>query len=406
MEAGTRVRRRGAARAGLAVLVLLVAVAAVLGQPRAGAVFSATTGGPASTLASSACFSTGLDHVRSGTVTSTAAGQLLVTITPADPARSVLLFTAASNSNVPGGSTVRGTMVTATQLRFDRVTQETAPAAIEITWPVAAYYCGLRVQRGEVTMSTAAVDVPLSTPVSAVGQAFATLSWTTTATSSTWDANDAVSGDMADTTTLRLRDDGPFTTSQDDHLISWQVVELDPLLGAVVRATSSMTETATTVTATLPRAVDPTRTLLLASWTAVGNGPAIGYRLVQAALASGTQVTFTRSVTTAGQSLPLLTAVAVELVGARAQSGTAHLATGTATVTASVSAVNRTRSVALTTSVHGPGTSVGRTSYTGDDVLGVTSASITLPSSTSVQLRRLSTVGDADITWQVVELPK
>ena len=94
-----------------------------------------------------------------------------------DPAKSFLIFETRSNSNRPVASIVRGRIPIAcanpcTTIEFERVTDEGAPATINIQWYVVTFVTGVRVQRGETAQDALVKDVTLPLTLSAVNQAF------------------------------------------------------------------------------------------------------------------------------------------------------------------------------------------------------------------------------------------
>ncbi len=68
-----------------------------------------------------------------------------------------------------------------------------------------------------------------------------------------------------------------------------------------------------------------------------------------------------------------------------------------------ITAVDLTRAVVFSPVQAVAGQSLGRTSYNGDDVIGVSSATMALSSSTLLTMERDNTVASADISWFVVE---
>ena len=88
--------------------------------------------------------------------------------------------------NRPVASLLRGRIPIAcanpcTTIEFERVTDEGAPATINIQWYVVTFVTGVRVQRGETTQDALVKDVTLPLALSAVNQAFVLWSKTTDA---------------------------------------------------------------------------------------------------------------------------------------------------------------------------------------------------------------------------------
>lgn len=231
-----------------------------------------------------------VSSVQSGTTSSSAAGTLTVTITTVDTTKSMLIFQTRHSSNRPVGSTVRGRIASATTIEFVRVTDEASPATIDIQWYVVSYASGVKVQRGEFDQSSATTNITI-TAVAAVAQSFVTWSKTSVNSSSSYNDDDPVVGELTSTTNLQFR--GTATTG---HTVSWQVIEYTSSADiAVQKGTTSMSGTTTSVTATLSPAVDVDRTFVLVGYRAAGSGGDIGARMVRAQLTNSTTVTIDRT---------------------------------------------------------------------------------------------------------------
>ena len=103
-----------------------------------------------------------LSGVQTGTAVSNANGTLTVPISAINPAQSILFFETSSDSDRPPGSTVRGTIASATTLTFIRVTDEVAPAPINIRWYVATFASGVeRATRRGRSDAPRSIDVPI-----------------------------------------------------------------------------------------------------------------------------------------------------------------------------------------------------------------------------------------------------
>jgi hypothetical protein len=226
-----------------------------------------------------------------------------------------------------------------------------------------------------------------------------TWSKTATATDTSWADNDPTLGVLTSNTNLQFR----TNTAAASHTIYWQVVEFtDPAMITVQAGTSSLTGTATSTTATLGTAVTTSRTFVLVGARSTGNGTDIGSGMVRAQLTSATQITLDRSAT--NYDVTEIAWQAIELKdGSRAQHGTTALGSGTASATPALTTVDTTRATAFAPLQTGGGQNGGRTGYTGDDVLGVATATLSITSSTQLTVTRGSTVASADIPWFVVE---
>ena len=114
---------------------------------------------------------------QSGTVANAANGIQVVNISGIDPAKSFLIFETRHNINRPVASALRGRIPIAcanpcTTIEFERVTDEGAPATINIQWYVVTFVTGVRVQRGETVQDALVKNVTLPLALSAVNQAF------------------------------------------------------------------------------------------------------------------------------------------------------------------------------------------------------------------------------------------
>ena len=336
--------------------------------------------------------------VQTGTATSTATGTLTVTIAAVDPTKAFLLFSTRSSSADPDSSMVRGRIASATTLEFARNSNDAA--AIEIRWYVVSYPSGIRVQRGEVTQSATTVNVTLPQALGSLSRAFVTYSKTPAATDTTHNATIPVLAALTTTTNLQLR----TNTAATSHVIWWQVVEyLSAADINVQRGTTAITGTATSATVTLPAAVDLAKTFVLVSYRTAGTGNDLGRRMIRAQLASTTSITIDRAVGGTGDDLTEIAWEAVELRdGSTVQRGSAAFASGAATATATLTAVNLAKTVAFASAQGGAGQAMGRSPYVTSDVLGVASFTFAL-TATQLTAQRTSTVAAADAGWFVVQ---
>ncbi|MEO7118157.1 MAG: hypothetical protein ABIZ34_04210, partial [Candidatus Limnocylindrales bacterium] len=184
-----------------------------------------------------------IQQVQSGTAVNSANGTQTITISSIDPTKSFLIFQAASDSNRPAGSTVRGRLASATTIEFERVTNGVAPepAPINIQWYVATFGSGVKVQRGEVAQSATIVNVPI-TAVASLSQAFVLWSKTAAAADPDWDGDDQVLADLTSTTNLQVR----ANVLNAAHIVSWQVVEFTNAADINVQRGTITTMTGTT----------------------------------------------------------------------------------------------------------------------------------------------------------------
>jgi hypothetical protein len=167
-----------------------------------------------------------------------------------------------------------------------------------------------------------------------------------------------------------------------------------------------MTGATLSATATLSPAVNVNKTFVLVGIrTTDGITTDIGARMVRAVLTNSTTITFDRSV--AGSSdITEIVWQAVELKdNSFVLQGSANLATGAAVANVNTGAaiINTQRAVGFISTQGGGGQNMGRSSYVGDDIIGVATATVGLTGAQQVTLTRDSTVGPADLGWFVVQ---
>ncbi len=379
--------------ASLAAVTAVLAIATLL--PRTEAVFSGTTQDGANSFSNAACFYRAA--VQSGSTTSTANGVKTVTITSVDPTKAFLLFSTRHDLNRPVGSEVAGRIANATTLEFNRGTDEASPVTITIEWSVVEYDCGVAVQRGSAVPSAATTNVTIAA-VNSVAAAFVTWSKVPNPADTTWGGNDPLVGELTSTTNVQLRQDisGPSAT------IYWQVVEFtDPTKINVQKGSTSLTGGATSTTATLGSAVTTSRTFVLAGARRPDGGVDIGSGMVRASLTNSTTITFDRSV--ANYDVTEISWQAVELMdGSTVQSGAATLASGAASTTATITAVDLAKTTSFLSTQTNGGQNGGRTAYITDDIIGVACATARVTSTTQLTLTRTSTAASAQFAWFVV----
>ena len=342
-----------------------------------------------------------LSGVQTGTAVSNANGTLTVTISAINPAQSILFFETSSDSDRPPASTVRGTIASATTLTFIRVTDEVAPAPIDIRWYVATFASGVNVQRGEVAQAAAVIDVPIN-PLAAVDHAFVTWSKTPLDTDqNNLSEDDPVLGEITSTTNLQFR----VVTPAAGHTISWQVVEFtNPPDVLVQKGSTSLIGGALSVDVTIP-AVNVSSTFVLVGYTTSGIDADIGARMLRAQLIDATTIRIDRAIPGTGDDIPEIFWQAVELLdGSEVIRGSANLAAGVGQVAAGLGGrtVNLGGAVAFASSQPFNGQSMGLSPYAGDDVPGVCSVTMDL-APTYVMLNRANTADSCDVGWFVVQ---
>jgi len=246
--------------------------------------------------------------VQSGTLSINSNGgtnKVNVGVTSVDTSKTFLIFQTRHNNNRPVGSTVRGRLVSPTSVEFVRVSDETSPGSpINIQWYLVEYSSGVKVQRGVLSQSNTATSMNTTiTAVASTTRAFVLWSKTPKLSDNVFSGDDPVIGELTTTSNLQFR---WGQSASDSHIINWQVVEFTDSADINVQKGSiaTMNASTTSVTATLPTAVDPAATFILVGYriTASSNSN-IGARLFRARLTSGTSIVIDRSVT-GSESVP------------------------------------------------------------------------------------------------------
>ena len=383
----------------LRLLVVATALAVATGAPTAVlGVFTAARSVPSNSFSSGGCMLPRVSDVQRGTATSAANGTLTVAITAVDPTRAFLVFSTSHASNRPGSSMLRGQLSSSTALNFTRVTDEVSPPPITIEWSVVEYECGVLVQRGETTMTTATVDVTLAAVPT--DRSFVLFSKTVYAAAGAFGADETQVAEVTGPTTLQLR------TPATGGIVAWQVVSFTQAGAASVQRGSTSLGPADTAASVPIASADPSRTFVLASHqSSTASGPDMGARMVRVELASSTSLAVSRS--TVGSSRPIEEVhwQVVELLdGSQVQSGVLEQ---TAAVPSSDVALPRAvdlrRATALGSVQHGSGQNAGRGSYVTDDMPGEMSFSLQLADASTLRVTRQSAVDEASVAWSVVE---
>ena len=345
-------------------------------------------------------------QVQSGTVANAANGTQVVNISGIDPAKSFLIFETRHAGNRPVASLLRGRIPIAcanpcTTIEFVRVTDEGAPATINIQWYVVTFASGVRVQRGETPQDSLAKDVTLPLTLSAVNQAFVLWSKTTDAAGGEFSDNETVLGEITSTTTVQFR--STFSTPFD--IITWQVVEFTNAADInVQKGTTAMLAGTTSVTATLSPAVDENKTFVLAGFMTTGTGVDMGSRMLRAELTDSTTITIQRSVAGTPDNITEIFWQAIELKDkSTVVRGSSTFAAAVAQVTVPIAPhLDVSQSIAFGSVQSGAGQNLGRSPYVADDIIGVGSVTMAL-SATQLTLDRNNTAATAEIDWFIVE---
>jgi hypothetical protein len=383
----------------VAVLVVAVLVAAVLPPPGVVlALFTSSVPAGGNTATANSCLAAETKTIQKGTATSTGDGTTTVAISAVDTTKAFLIFNLSTNSNRPVGSVIRGRLASATSLEFIRSTDETS--MITIQWYVVEYTCGVKVQPGDVTVDSVPKDVTI-TAVSSLSSAYVTWSGNVAAADQSWDMNDPYVGELTSTTNLEFR---TGTIVGGLHTVSWQVIEFtSSRFGWVQKGTTSLTGGALSTTVTLSTGVDTTKAFVLTGLRSInGSGADIGDRMIRTRLTNSTMLIIDRAVAGDDDIDEISWQVIEFKQRVRVQQGNASFGSGTATVNASLSPVDTNATIALASTQDSSGQGSGRTSYVGDDILGVGQATLAV-SATQLTLIRANTAAAADIAWFVIE---
>ncbi len=341
--------------------------------------------------------------VQSGTATSNVNGTVTVSIASVDLTRSFLIFQTRSNGDRPVNSMLRGRIASATTLEFVRLTNESTPATINIQWYVVSFTSGVRVQRGDVSVTAATLNVTIS-PVSAVSRAFVLWSKSSGASETAWNSTDPDLGELTTPSNLQFR----VTTASTTQVISWQVVEFTAPNDINVQKGSITTMTGNTlsVTATLGSPVDVNRTFVLVGYrvASTATGSDVGRRMLRAQLTDSTTITIDRSIAGSPDNISEIVWQAVELRdGSTVQRGSAAFASGVSQQTVALgTTVDPSISVPFASVQPAAGQNMGRSSLSTNDIIGVGCVTLAL-SPTQLTLTRNNTAADADVGWFLVQ---
>jgi len=322
-------------------------------------------------------------------------------------ARAFLFFQINSNLNRPVVGEIRGRIFSSTQLEFTRNTNEAS--TVNISWYVAEFESGIRVQRGTTIPAAATTNVAI-TPVAALNRAFVLWSKTPVATDSLWSDDDSTIGELTALNNLQFR----ATAANAGHTIYWEVVEFTIAADIFVQKGNSgaMIAGISSVSIGLGTPVDPTRSFVLVSnRNPAGGGSAnIGDRMLRGRLtgcaATCSLVTVDRDPARTAVAIPQFNFQVVTInSGAAVRSGVQNFPAATATQTPALApAVDLTRSWAFLSTMNGGGQNQGLTALGGfGHLTGVTTFTTALAAA-SLTLTRQNTAASADVSWYVVEM--
>lgn len=383
-------------RSGWRVLTLVAAPVVVAVVLLAAAVLSDAVTVPGSTFAIQDCTTAELASVQRGTATTTTHGATDVAITAVAPERSFVLASVRSASADPGDSLVRVELAATDRVTITRSTDAASPPAVDVTWTVVEYSCGVNVQRGTSSGdgSSSTHDVVIS-PVDP-SRSFALVTSTPQQSSPSVGLGDSWSPSLPDERTLRLRNAAPAAAGS---TVAWQVVEMAATAGSVQQVAGVVPDGAATADLALTTAVDPGTTLVLASPRPGAGVGSLADATVRAEIAGSSTLRLSRQ--TSGGIVRVEAFVVSFTDGTTVQSGQLELGPGEASDTATITAVDASRTAVLSTTSIAGGQSWGSTDSTGL-VVGEATATFELAAADSVVVKRAATTSTARFTYQVV----
>lgn len=309
-------------------------------------------------------------------------------ITPVNPAKSLLVFSVSVESTSPGALKIAGELQATDTVAFFRAATG-APA--RVFWQVIRWD-GWSVERGASAIPGADVEA-FSTLQRAVEPSQSLVLATTAGDGSLFNDDECVRAELISPTQVRFAISNTGTPTD----IRWQVVEMPT--AAVQRGLVSlpMGTTASDVPIT---AIDPSRSWLVQSYSSSGldTGVVAASMLVHGRILDGRSLRFERS---DGEGDHVVAWQVAEIPAAVVQHGTLTLSLGQPTRQASLVEVEPTS--AFTFGGAWGGTS-GSTDYAIDANPGTAWATARLVGRTTIELDRAQTTGTATIPWSVLEL--
>lgn len=336
-------------------------------------------------------------------------------ISPAllDTTKTMLFFQTSSYDNTAQSSNVRCRLTSTTALVCDRSGTGTAgfSGQVDVSWQTVELASGITVQHLSTTCgATTPFTVPI-TPVASTADTFLLGSGLRTGADQSGD--DFYTLDLPGNAGVEYEFD-PSNPCTLDWAGAVQVVEI-PGIAVTRGVTAPITGTGLTLTGLPP--VNLASTVLLIdvtfdNLTVADYGPAICARMFRAEMTAPDTITLTRG---NGSTDPACSTAPVHAISwqridfgtrARVQAVDAAMSFGFASATATIAAVDLSRSMALSSGQAIGGQGGGETDFSGDDILGVATAQHLLPTSTSLRLTRnatSSTLGAGTWSAYVIE---
>ncbi len=320
---------------------------------------------------------------QAGTTTFTGSSTTVtIPTTLADMSKSILVFSATINDANPRNILIGGEITNTTTLTFARASNT---GTVSISWEVVEFENGVYVQRGSsVVAENTNVDITIGCVD--LNQSFVMLSGRNDG--SNLGTDDGLTGNLTSETNLRLLSG---TLAGDHDMAYWQVIEYQG--ASVQKLTGSLT--GTSLTSTIPTAVDMSKTMVISNH--LFSGDANASDLPRTALTATNQVTYTRN--TSGITCNFVTYVVEFTDQTTMARGSASFTSGTTSQTVTG------LTTAASSAVFPPGNfgRQGSTSHNSSDNTGHGWFTYRLASSTTLQINRaVGTSSTAVAPWQIV----
>ncbi|MGH9909053.1 MAG: FG-GAP repeat domain-containing protein, partial [Nitrososphaerales archaeon] len=336
--------------------------------------------------------------VQHGTMTLSGSQTVTKTLaTSIDTTKSFLTFTSNSDIARPV-NVVRCHILNTNTVECVRDSSDTGP--VEVRFSVVTYESGIYVQRGTISQSATTNNIALPYGVLSTNNAFVLYSKDADSTDVSWDDNDPIACRLLDTVTVSCQVNGAAA----GHQIDWEVVEfLDPDDIFVQSGTTSIASAGNSVYVPLGTPVNTKKTFVLGGFYSSGSGDGgpVGRALMQSRLINENTISFHRGAT--GNTMNIFYQ-AVELKdGSTVYRGNQSFPTGTGTKFVNLPVtVDTSLAVAFSGTQTGSGQTQGNSSYTGNDITGVSEYTFGL-STTQINITRRNTVGPADVGWFLID---
>lgn len=305
-------------------------------------------------------------------------------ISSVDTGKAFLVFGVSVTDASPAGALITGQMTSSTTLTFRRVGTS---GNVTIKWHVAEFVSGVTVQRGSTSTTTPTINVPLTSVD--LTKSFPIISLRAGGTVAS--NQDFSRAKLTSSTNLQLSLDAV----RSDGVVEWQVVKYDDSqvqTGDVSFANGDSSK---------PFPISSVNTgkswLIYSYQTEIGTQSNIGQKLVRGVMNNSTTLTFDRDQT--GQTMDLTWYLVEFTDGTTTQHNSQSFTSSETQKGVSISAVERTRSIA----VGGYSMLGGKSPYNSDDNTGVAWFTFDLTSATNLQIiRGLTGSATADVGWFVV----